>query len=315
MLKFGKGCKGFLIEKAQLQLEKEGFPPGVVDGIYGLKTEEAVYDFQIKQCGLKGEIGDVIIIDNSALVSEGLDELDSDNSYHSILGSLDNLTWLWLINEPFPGPFKKSLQLTSSFEGSSFSTVGKLDGISWGILQWNLKAGTLRPLLGKIPNEVWIDLENYYTVAEISLVRNNGNDIVYAGIKLDDVELAPVIAKILNKLGEYEEVQKVQLRDAFSTYWVNGTLADSVEFRMDSDVELAFLFDVNVQTGRLAPKISEKLIGRIVHADKKLITLAFMVANKVNPRWADDVFLRKSVYGNMAGDVHGYRYDLSNWGF
>src|SRR5687767_4521395 len=107
---------GELIRKLQLQL---GFPVRRVDGVFSSEVQLAVRKWQ--------EENDL-----------------------PVTGTIDENTWLELMDRPVPSLFDRSLQLTAAFEQNGFAKVegnAHGTGLTWGILGFTWFNRQLQKLL------------------------------------------------------------------------------------------------------------------------------------------------------------------------
>jgi len=121
-LLFAKGVRGEIVRKLQRRLTDLGFEPKGVDGDFGDATHEAVQAFR---------------------ASIGLEAT----------GLIDVPTWQRLMSAPIPSVAERSLQLTAAFEGHGFTLArGNWDGagVTWGIIGFTLKFGSLSSILREI---------------------------------------------------------------------------------------------------------------------------------------------------------------------
>ena len=117
-----RGVRGEVIRTIQERLTALGHDTKGLDGIYGRDTEEALRAFQ-------------------------------DQHRMEVSGRLDEETWKALLGPEPPRLFDRCLQITADFEGHGFTkAAGDFDGagLTWGIIGFNFKSGTLPRVLREI---------------------------------------------------------------------------------------------------------------------------------------------------------------------
>ena len=119
-------------------------------------------------------------------------------------------------------------------------------------------------------------------------------------------------------LGEFPEVQEVQLRHVEEDYF-QPALQTAKDFGLKTELGTALAFDVHVQNGGIKAaareQIRKELAAHPVGAERDLrIIIAHAVADKANPQFRDDVRERKLTLAAGSGRVHGEMFVLRNWG-
>ena len=223
-------------------------------------------------------------------------------------GQVGPHTWAVLFpGVPIPAPLilSESIQfrcmaLTGSFEtDNSFPDCfagpsGDFDGqgISFGVLQWNLGQGSLQPLLRKI---IKAEPEMVESIFAQNYEELNS---VLAASKSEQMNWARSIQNlkhILNEpwkghfktLGRHPLCQDIQVESA--TRFFNSASALCRDFGLLSSRAAALMFDIKVQNGSIS----------------KLVK-----ASAAKDEWVEDVRSRKLTIANGQGTVHGNFYDL-----
>jgi hypothetical protein len=313
MITLHLGSSGETVRQVQQALTPN-FYKGPIDGDYGGGTQAAVRAFQKNQ-GLEPD------------------------------GSVGEQTWSVLMGDQAPAASPLSdkgldfrcLALTGTFEtGTSdpecfCGLSGDFDkqGLSFGVLQWNLGQGSLQPLLRDmitkhedITKSVFGD--HFDVLKEVMNLSNDG-----AG-REDALDFArsiqhPVTCRVYEpwrgyakSLGRTQEFQAIQLRHAQDAY--NKALALCAEYGLWSERAVALMFDIVTQNGSIRSVTRAQIMGDIgalpdgLEEGEREVRMLTIVANRraeaSNSRWIDDVRRRKLCIARGEGVVHGIKYDL-----
>lgn len=287
--------RGSLINKLQSKLKLEKSFDGAVDGIFGDDCEKAVENYQA-QNKLK------------------------------VTGAVTGEMWTELFHSE-PSLLERCLQLTGDFEGHSFEkAVGNFDGagVSWGIIGFNFKSGTLKDILNRI-NESKADIliESFGDLTDElrSILPLSSEEQINWADSISEGEnkysLKDEWKDSFKRLGEYSEVQNIQLQFV-KKYWEIAE-RDTRKFNLNTELAYALCFDIAVQNGGIGEKLSEKINESI--AAKNAVSqfdirkiIVDVVADSCIPRWREDVRNRKSCIATGEGNVHGAAYLLELWG-
>ena len=291
---------GNLISDIQAALNAMGAAPIPVDGLFGRQTEDSLRAFQNRQ---------------------GFPET----------GTVTDTTWAFLMRNPAPSIFERSLQLTASFEGTGFTrAVGNFDGagLTWGIVGFTLADGELGAVLSTI-NQRYPDL----------IAKAFGHDadtiLTVTGSKTskaDRLAWADTVSRPPNKyglaepwrtyfsdLGSYREIQKIEVDRAQDVYW--GTaVRDLNSLGLGEELDYALLFDVAVQNGgmrskgRLANARAAFQAEKPTSATQRRSIIAAVIADSIGGKYRQDVLSRKLAIANGKGVVHQSTYVISDWG-
>ncbi|MCI0409432.1 MAG: peptidoglycan-binding protein, partial [Acidobacteria bacterium] len=272
----GRGAKGELVRRLQQNLQRQGFDPGGIDGDFGEKITEAVSAFQ------------------------GARNLPSS-------GDVDVTTWQHLMRVPIPPVRDRSLQVSADFEGHGFHLVqGNWDGagLTWGIIGFTLKQGEIQKILLEIHGDrpdlfeqaFGNKVEDLLTLIEASRAEQmRWADSISRGPK--KVRVAEPWRSAFRKLGEMEEVQRVQLRLADQDYF-RPSLETAKEQDLNTELGIALAFDIHVQNGGIKPTAAEQirkvLTQNPVSSElERRVIIAHAVADKARPEFREDVRSRK----------------------
>ena len=287
--------RGGLIKDLQRKLAAAGASPGLLDGIYGGDTEQAIRHWE---------------------AGRGFPQT----------GKVSDAAWTALLGEP-PAIFDRCLQLTAAFEGHGYELVaGNFDGawITWGIIGFTLKHGDLGPMLKKIRADHPVAFRDAFGALEGELMqvldasdtrkRDWANSI---SIGQSRRRVREDWSSAFRRLGAQPEVQAVQ-RQFARGYW-DIALRDAERFGLRSEMGLALAFDVAVQNGGADPgdraRIAQKLQANPPQTEQDLrIIVANGIAEGSKPQWIQDVRRRKMAIATGSGTVHGARYAVKTWG-
>jgi len=289
----GVGAFGDLVRQIQTQLNSQGFNTGGVDGQYGGNTSKAVSGFQTGQ---------------------------GTNA----TGTVDDQTWASLMQAPVPPVAMRSLQLTASFEGHGFTlAVGNFDGagITWGIIGFNLKSGTLQQIVLSVnaSNPEVVTLAFGANAAQLLQVVQDtqSNQMAWANsITVGGRSLAQPWLGMFAAFGSNPVVQAAQVALVNSKY-MNPAIQLAQQYGLTSELGLALCFDIRVQNGSInaaaAAQIAAQQTPGMPEA-QLLSIIATAVGQNANPNYVTDVLSRKTTIATGAGEVHGGNYVLVNWG-
>ena len=299
-MQFGPGCRGELVKRIQKGLCDVGYDCGKVDGIFGKKTADAVRHFHANH------------IANRNMV---------------FYDCVDEQTWNLLCGEQ-PTSFEICLQLVAAFEGASYDTiVGDFDGagLSFGILQFNLKSGSLQPILKSLSEQVWAEVSAETNAEVVKRIRDMLSKCKKSQMRwAEKISLPPRRYKIIGEyaaafgaLGKHPECINAQFLSAHSDYWLYA-VGEAEKFGITSRAGHALAFDIAVQNGGVKERIQKEVIELLreqAHEGARHQMIAVLVANSVkNAYFRKDVLSRKWVIATGRGQVHGREYDLLNWG-
>lgn len=304
------GSRGPEVKQIQQRLTELKLYGGMLDGIFGGGTDSAVRIFQQSQ------------------------DMTSD-------GRVGPETWRALFNEPdIPAPAvttqsldHQCLALTGGFETNRpppdcFAGLsGDFDdqGISFGVLQWNIGQGSLQPLLAKM-NENHPDLLGQvfgpnYSALVAMLGETRDEQLLWARSIQDPIRhnLFEPWQGLFKTLGRLEEFQDIEAQSAAGIFQQARALCN--EFGVSSQRAAALMFDIQVQTGGIKKWVKPQILSDFEQLDQsgtgdvplevaRLRIIATRSAASANPKWVADVQNRKLTVANGGGTVHGNHYDL-----
>jgi hypothetical protein len=241
-----------------------------------------------------------------------------------------------------PGPLgetlaKRVVNLTIAFEHGGlspdqyFGTVaGDLDGqgLSFGILQWNLGSCSLQPLLAAFRRK---DGTRFRTLMGTGagvmdrLIAAPCDDALALArrVVLDaDGQVKEPWVTRFHALGREQVFQEVQVQSLLPQVQKAYSLAEEFGFR--SERAVALFFDILVQNGGISPLVrmqyeedlqdGERSLGRALDEVERMRLLANRQAEAANPQWVDTVRARKLTIVQGEGSVNGISYNLDALG-
>jgi len=290
---FAKGVQGEIVRRMQLRLTELGFDTQGIDSVFGQDTVKAVEAFQAdRKLGVTGEV--------------------------------DGVTYQKLVGQPVPPVRDRALGLTSHFEGHGFTLAqGNFDGagITWGIIGFTLSGGELKQILREIKPELVRQAFGAKTDQLLGVLKlPMRQQIAFAdsiSLGASKARLAEPWRSAFRTLGEFPEVQEVQLRHVEEDYF-QPALQTAKDFGLKTELGTALAFDVHVQNGGIKAaareQIRKELAAHPVGAERDLrIIIAHAVADKAT-KFREDVRERKLTLAAGSGRVHGEMFVLRNWG-
>ncbi|MCM0647262.1 DUF5050 domain-containing protein [Clostridium swellfunianum] len=216
---------------------------------------------------------------------------------------------------------KIAIGITSKFEGEGYTAIaGNFDGqgLSVGILQWNIGTGTLQPLLRRMDTEYNQIMRNIfgtnYDSIHLMLDKSRADQLAWAvsiNNSLNKI-IEPWRTQIYNLCStpEYQQIQ----RDATATY-TSKAASITYTYNLKSTRAYALAFDIATQNGAVnstaAATISQAQQQRPNMTEKELLTvIANAVADAANPAYTEDVRSRKLCIVNGSGIVHRTQFYL-----
>jgi len=290
---FAKGVQGEIVRRMQLRLTELGFDTQGIDSVFGQDTVKAVEAFQ---------------------ADRGL----------GVTGEVDGDTYQKLMGQPVPPVRDRALGLTSRFEGHGFTLAqGNFDGagITWGIIGFTLSGGELKGIIREIKPELVRQAFGAKTDQLLGVLKlPMRQQIAFAdsiSLGASKARLAEPWRSAFRTLGEFPEVQEVQLRHVEEDYF-QPALQTAKDFGLKTELGTALAFDVHVQNGGIKAaareQIRKELAAHPVGAERDLrIIIAHAVADKAT-KFREDVRERKLTLAAGSGRVHGEMFVLRNWG-
>jgi len=289
------GAKGILVKKLQAALKSKGAAVSV-DGEYGPKTESAQQDFQ---------------------KSQGVAEP---------VAGVSAKTWQDLTGEAPPSLFDRCLMLTSNIEGHGYQlAAGNWDkaGVTWGIVGFTIKSGSLYEVLRRIPKADLISV--FGEVRTHQLVSACSNKSVEFG---DSISLKPKKTRLVeawqtafDQLGQMESAIQAQNEVAKTLYW-DSAMKQLEKFpQLKSERAAALFFDCFVQQGqvyRSSALAAEAVFANKGTEQKALEAIAQWQRDGMNlsakNSFGENVYSRKILMAKGYGAANGSEYNLAAYG-
>lgn len=229
--------------------------------------------------------------------------------------------------------FERCLELTGAFETSQLppasygASVGNFDGagMSFGVIQFNLKSCTLQPILRQMASQYPAIVQAAFgkLLSELQTMlstRSTQYQIDWAARRtVNSRPLLPEWREAFRKLGVTQECIAIQRKVAKDKYYSNAVKMCQ-EYGLWSERGLALMFDIAVQNGSIKPAIKAFILADFKKLGKDLTTEAIeaerlkIIANRraeaSNPKWVENVRRRKLLIATGAGSANGVKADL-----
>lgn len=295
---FGKGLRGMIARRIQLDLLRQGFfvPPAeaFADGVYGNDTVGTLARLQ---------------------AARGL----------APTGAVDTATWSQLTVDPLPTLFERCLSITAEFEGHGFGLLqGNFDGagLTWGVIGFTLSNGEIQRLLAEaeatVPGTLDRVLGPLAAVWREKTALPKAQMLQWAdaiSVGGDKSGVRPEWKQAFARLGDEPVVKRLQMQRAYDAYFVPAA-ATARRLGLVSELGVALAFDCHVQNGTSRVQAVAELAplkGRLPEAQMRL-RLAQRVADLSAVRWREDVRGRKTTLAQGGGPFRGRSYQLAHWG-
>ncbi len=298
---YRRGSKGEEVGTIQGKLKELGLYAGDLDGIYGGGTESAVIKFQRQNnLGVDGKVGDdtwQALFGGESMPDPAILQEKLDYRCLALTGSFET-------GKPVPDCF---CGITGDFDGQ---------GLSFGVLQWNLGQGSLQPLfkdlakkhpslLAEVCHEHFPELKAVFTSSEeeqmtwIRSVQDPNRHRIHE----------PWYG-LLKTLGRQKEFQAIQVKYAQKLYRQAKELCR--EYGLWSQRAVALMFDIKVQNGSIRSLTKAQIendfnrLPSVLGEDELEVAKMKIVANRraeaSNSRWVEDVRRRKLTIAEGGGD-------------
>jgi hypothetical protein len=302
------GARGPEVAIIQAKLKEKGTYTRPVDGYFGGGTESAVRAFQ--RSARLAEDGVVGILTWEKLFGG-----------ESPVKELTRSSPLTLRCLSLTGSFETNCSSPESFAGLAGDFDGQ--GLSLGVCQWNIGQGELQPLLTEMTeahSALVNDILHQLAVEfRIMLTSSREEQMAWARSVQDSRHrIAEPWAGLLKTLACTQEFQSIQLAASNRTY--QAALALCGEFALTTERAVALMFDIKIQNGNISDVVKAQIERDFAQLSapplpqQAEVARLQIVANRrsaaADPRWREDVRVRKLTIANGTGTVHGRGYDL-----
>ena len=306
------GSTGADVGRLETRLTELSLYTGRVDNVFGGGVEAGVKSFQ-KSNGLTadGIVGDqtwAALFPDDAAPAPPTNPLADAPMVQRCLA----LTGTFETSTPPPGCYSG---LTGDFDGQ---------GLSFGVLQWNIGQGTLQPMLSQMiaqHGDVARNVFNDQLPALQSMLQlPRAGQLAWARGIQDPVrhQIQTPWKGLFTALGQTPEFQAIQCDFASAIH--NAAMQLCTRFGVVSERAIALMFDIRVQNGSIS-SATEAIIRTdfaTIPTDAapmdaelaRLQSIANRRAEAASAAFVEDVRTRKLTIANGTGTVHGMAYDL-----
>jgi len=304
------GSRGPEVLQIQERLSELQLYSGPPDGVFGGGTDSAVRAFQgSKGLAIDGKVGAgtwSALFNGADVPAPAVTTQSLDHQCLALTGGFET-------NHPPPDCFAG---LSGDFDDQ---------GISFGVLQWNIGQGSLQPLLVQM-NQNHPDLLGQvfgpsYSALVAMLGETLDEQLVWARSIQDPIRHAlfePWQGQF-KTLGRLKEFQEIEAQSAAGIF--RQALALCSDFGVCSQRAVALMFDIKVQSGGIKSWVKPQILSDFEQLEQsesddtplevaRLRIIASRAAASANPKWVADVQNRKLAIANGGGTVHGNLYDL-----
>ncbi len=302
------GSKGPEVARIQRRLQELGNYLGPIDGIFGGGTEAAIRAFQQgAHLGVDGRVGPqtwAALFPGTSIAAPAIASQPLQFRCVALTGAFET-------NQPPPDCFAG---LSGDFDGQ---------GISFGVLQWNLGQGSLQPLLREMNSSdtelVQQIFDDQYAELQAMLQASREEQLAWARSiqNARHVVDEPWQGKF-KTLGRQKAFQDIQVESASKLY--ESALGLCTAYGLTSARAAALMFDIKVQNGSISDLVRAQIeqdfkqLDATLPPDQTEVARMRIIANRradaANPAWVEDVRARKLTIANGQGTVHGSIYDL-----
>lgn len=222
----------------------------------------------------------------------------------------------------FEDAFERALSLTAAFEGSEgYQTIagdGDGQGMSLGLVQFNIGAGTLQPLLRDIlleERELVLSIfgEDKTLEMESMLTMSSEKQLEWAKSINDDQKNIKEEWKVpFQALCETEEF--IAIQDEYIDNYKNRAIAKCYLFGgFSTNRAFAFMFDVSVQCGGFYQEDEADVINQQITDEMSEVDRLRVIA-EVLKTTRNYGYSRRICIANGTGTVYDEEWDISEYG-
>ncbi len=294
----------------QTRLKELGLYAGPLDGDFGGGTDVAVKAFQrSKGLTVDGQVGTQTwgaLFRGATIAEPAITQQPLEYRCLALTGSFETGT----------GPPDCFAGLSGDFDGQ---------GMSFGVLQWNLGQGSLQPLLAEVdttqPALTRRIFDTHYPEFQAMLAIDREDQLLWAR-SVQDLKAFQLVEPwrgMFKTLGRTQEFQDIELKYAQRLFDDANALCRT--YGVSSERAVALMFDIKVQNGSINAVVQAQIerdfadLPPGVSGNDLEVARLRIIANRraeaANPRWVEDVRQRKLMIAHGAGTVHGRQYDLA----
>jgi putative peptidoglycan binding protein len=308
MAMYRRGSLGSEVSRIQQRLAELRHYNGPIDGIFGGGTEAAVVAFQrrrrLKPDGVVGPITWARLFAGGEIPAPAIVEKPLAFRVLALTGSFET-------NAPVPDCFAG---LSGNFDDQ---------GISFGVLQWNLGQQSLQPLLSEALARYPAMMDRVFhtnlQVLKAVLSAPLQDQLDWAqSIQDPRFRLVEPWRGMFKTLGRQPEFQDIE--QAHATTTLSDAKALCLAYGLESERAVALMFDILTQNGSISPLVQAQiqqdytlLPAAAPWADLEVERMRIVAVRRAaasRPQWQMDVRSRKLTVANGTGVVHGRQYDL-----
>src|SRR5712691_3410459 len=247
MALYQRGSIGPEVSKIQTRLRELGLYLGPIDGVFGGGTEVAVTAFQqANALVVDGRVGP----QTWAALFAGAEIEKPLIANKPLEFRCMALTGAFETNRPFPDCFAG---LSGDFDGQ---------GMSFGVLQWNLGQGSLQPLLQNLvathPDVVESVFGQNYAEFNAMLLAPKSKQLEWArSVQNLKRSVNEPWRGHFKTLGRQRLVQDIQVQ--FATRLFNSATSLCKDFGLSSTRAAALMLDIKVQNGSISERIKSQI--------------------------------------------------------
>ncbi len=298
------GATGGDVGTLETRLHQLGLYAGPADNIFGGGVQSAVKAFQ-KANGL------------------GADGIVGPQTWSALFPDTTSPGDLPLLQRclALTGAFETSAGIPDCFAGLTGDFDGQ--GISFGVVQWNIGQGTLQPLLSEMVTQNGTLMANLFNDRldglQSMLAEPLSAQLAWAR-SIQDAATHSIFEPwqgSFKAMGRTPECQAIQAGHAAAMHQAAAALC--VRFAVTSERAMALMFDIRVQNGSIGAATEAQIradfaaIPPGAPADvevARLRSVANRRAEAASAQFVEDVRVRKLTIANGTGVVHGISYDL-----
>ncbi len=220
------------------------------------------------------------------------------------------------------GTFETGVGAPDCFAGLAGDFDGQ--GLSFGVLQWNIGQSTLQPLLAQMLEQHEAVMPGLFgeRLSDIRtlLAAPHASQLSWARSIQDPIRhnIFEPWKGLFKALGRSPEFQAIQVEHASAVH--EAAVGFCAKFGVTTERAIALMFDIRVQNYSISPATEARIRADFAQIPldsapldaelARLRSIANRRADAANPKFAEDVRIRKLTIANGSGTVHGLAFDL-----